>query len=193
MAHQAKLEETVPTTLPDDFDEWDGGAAPPATLPDDFDEFDDAPAPPVSSSGPRAVVAAPPPGKSAEMPARRVSVATHVGTVPAPAQIAPPAPKQTKRGSTAAPQHTGTISLNLRGTPAAKALRSNLYSLLPHLLGCTRYRRPGTGRRFRSEASGRPASRGEQLKPPLVNTIGTRWIFGYRKRRSMECNSIMCF
>jgi hypothetical protein len=121
MARQAKVEETVPTTLPDNFDHWDGGEVLPATLPDDFDEFDDAPAPPVSSSGPRAVVAAPPPGKSAEMPARRVSVAPHVGTVPAPAQIAPPAPKQTKRGPTAAPQQTGTISLNLRGAPAAQA------------------------------------------------------------------------
>jgi protein TonB len=40
MAPQAKLEESIPATLPDNFDAWDSGE-PPATLPDDFDSFDD--------------------------------------------------------------------------------------------------------------------------------------------------------
>jgi periplasmic protein TonB len=70
MAPQAKLADTAPTTLPDDFDAWDGGEQPPATLPDDFDEFDSAPTPPVKSAAtPVAVV--PPALNRADVPIYR--------------------------------------------------------------------------------------------------------------------------
>jgi hypothetical protein len=87
MARQAQVEETVPTTLPDDFDFWDGGEALPATLPKDFDNFDEAQAPGNRSSAPRAAVAAPALSKVAETP---------VDQMPAPAHAAPPAPKRTR-------------------------------------------------------------------------------------------------
>jgi protein TonB len=64
MAPQAKIEETVPETLPADFSEWDSGG-PPATLPDNFNDFDAAPvasfapAPPSKSVAPPAPVVQP--------------------------------------------------------------------------------------------------------------------------------------
>jgi protein TonB len=74
MAPQAKLADTAPTTLPDDFDAWDGGEQPPATLPDDFDEFDSAPTPPVKSAAtPVAVV--PPALNRADVPTYRAPAA----------------------------------------------------------------------------------------------------------------------
>jgi protein TonB len=56
MAPAAKVEETAPETLPEDFADWDSGE-PPATLPDDFNDFDDFPtivAPPSAPAGTRA-------------------------------------------------------------------------------------------------------------------------------------------
>ncbi|MGA9668025.1 MAG: TonB family protein [Terracidiphilus sp.] len=127
MAHQAKLEETVPTTLPDDFDEWDGGAAaPPSTLPDDFDEFDDAPAAPARSAAPQAVVAPPVVNKVAEMPVHRAPVAPPVHTMPSPVHTPPPAAKRTQelpamRPPAAAPQPSGAAPVVNRAAEAAAA------------------------------------------------------------------------
>lgn len=114
MALQAKLEETAPTTLPDDFDEWDGGAAPPATLPDDFDEFDDAPTSLLKSATPPADVAPPVASKVAEMPAPRVPVAPPIQTKPSLAHAATPALKRTQelptmRGHVVIPQPTVVV------------------------------------------------------------------------------------
>lgn len=127
MAHQAKLEETVPTTLPDDFDEWDGGAAPPATLPDDFDEFDNDPALPARSATPPAAVVPPVASKVAEMPAHRSPIAPPpVHTMPTPAHAAPPAPKRsqeipTMRTAAAAPQPAVAAPSVSRAAEAAPA------------------------------------------------------------------------
>ena len=99
MARQAELEETLPTTLPDDFNHWDTGDAPPATLPNDFDNFDEAPTPRVRSSAPQAVVAAPAPGKVPEMPVHRLSVVPPIRTMPAAPDIPPPAPKRAQEFS----------------------------------------------------------------------------------------------
>ncbi|MGA2649880.1 MAG: hypothetical protein ABSF28_05135 [Terracidiphilus sp.] len=124
MARQAKLEDTVPTTLPDSFDHWDNDAVPPTTLPKDFDGFDDAPPPQVNSSAPPAVVAAPTLSKVAETPVNRMSVTPPVHTMPAPAHIATPAPKRTQelpiaRGPALVPQPTGSTTLNTRKVTAA--------------------------------------------------------------------------
>jgi protein TonB len=90
MASQAKLEEIVPTTLPDDFDEWDSGEQPPATLPDDFDEFDAVPASPVKS--------APTPlaNRAAEIPVYRAPAAPPARLAPALVSPAPPVLKRTQ-------------------------------------------------------------------------------------------------
>ncbi|MGA9672756.1 MAG: TonB family protein [Terracidiphilus sp.] len=111
MALRAKLEDVVPTTLPDDFDEWDGGEAAPATLPDDFDEFDDTPAPPAGSAAPQAVVVTPAVNTPAEVPARRAPAAPPVHAMPSPAHAATPALKRTQelpivRGPAVIPQAT---------------------------------------------------------------------------------------
>jgi protein TonB len=94
MAPQAKLEEIVPTTLPDDFDEWDNGEEPPATLPDDFDEFDAVPAAPVKSAPMPVAVAAPVVVRSAEIPVYRAPAGPPARPAPS---LVPPAPPVLKR------------------------------------------------------------------------------------------------
>jgi len=70
-----RIEETVPSTLPDDFGEWDGGAAPPTTppttLPDDFEGFDSGPAPILEPLAPKAVALPPAANREPDFPAMR--------------------------------------------------------------------------------------------------------------------------
>jgi len=108
MAPQGKLEETVPSTLPDDFGEWDGGAgaAPPTTLPDDFEGFDSGPAP-VEPPAPKAVALPPTVTKEPDFPPlRSQAVKPAPARTPAPAPSPRPAPRRVERATQSAPAAT---------------------------------------------------------------------------------------
>jgi periplasmic protein TonB len=95
MAPAAKVEETAPDTLPEDFAGWDSGE-PPTTLPDDFNDFDDFPtivAPPSApSSAPSSVIPRPP-----AKPAKARAIASNVvGGLPARSRMVAAAPVVTR-------------------------------------------------------------------------------------------------
>ncbi len=109
MAPQAKLEDTVPTTLPDDFDEWDNGEQPPATLPDDFDEFDAVPTPPAKPAPTPVAVAAPVASRAPDLPIFRAPAPPPAHPAPVLVPPTPPVFKRTQelpvlKGSIGAPQ-----------------------------------------------------------------------------------------
>jgi protein TonB len=107
MAPQTRIEETVPSTLPDDFGEWDGGvaAAPPSTLPDDFEGFDSGPAAVLESPAPKAVAVPPAVTKTPDFPAMRSPV---VKPTPTPAPT--PAPVQMSRKAERAARHAQPVA-----------------------------------------------------------------------------------
>jgi TonB family protein len=88
MAPQTRLEETVPSTLPDDFNEWDSGG-PPTTLPDDFEGFDSPPAPVHETAVPKSVTLPPVVIREPDFTALRSLAAR---PVPSPAPVAAPFP-----------------------------------------------------------------------------------------------------
>jgi protein TonB len=88
MAPQTRVEETVPTTLPDDFNEWDSGG-PPTTLPDDFEGFDSPPAPVHETAAPKAVTLPPVVIREPDFTALRSLAAR---PFPSPALVAAPLP-----------------------------------------------------------------------------------------------------
>jgi len=108
MAPQTRIEETVPTTLPDDFGEWDSGAgAPPSTLPDDFEGFDSGPVAVLESPAPKAVALPPAVIKTPDFPAMRTAA---VKPAPAPTPAPAPAPAPSSRKAERAARHAQPVA-----------------------------------------------------------------------------------
>jgi protein TonB len=117
-----RIEETVPNTLPDDFGEWDGGAAgatPPTTLPDDFEGFDSGPTPALEAPASKAVALPPTVTKTPDFPAMR-SPAVKPAPVPTPA----PAPAPVSRKAERAARHAQPVArAKAEEMPAPRAIR----------------------------------------------------------------------
>lgn len=92
MAPQAKLEETVPSTLPDNFESWDGEESqPPATLPDDFDAFDETADGDVEEPAPSTPAVLPAASKALDNTAARAAIAPATSPAIKPVPVAKPA------------------------------------------------------------------------------------------------------
>jgi protein TonB len=144
MAPQAKLEEIVPTTLPDDFDEWDSGEQPPPTLPDDFDEFDAVPAGPVKSAPTPVAVVPMVANRTAEIPIYRAPAALPPRPAPALVPAATPVLKRTQelpvlRAASAATKATiATPVVSRVAEPPASQAPSSKYATTEELSSLVR-------------------------------------------------------
>lgn len=127
MAPAAKVEETAPDTLPEDFADWDSGE-PPATLPDDFTDFDDLPAivaPPSAPAGARVSAPAITPSiahssvisSSPAKPAKARAIASNVvGGLPARSRMIAAAPVVTREAFELPPSEREDFGASLEET-----------------------------------------------------------------------------